>query len=66
MHDDLPGETVLSSPLLQPLRTLCEQNDHMKRVYGVEVLFIPLAVAGFVWNIIKVLEHCQILESKKD
>jgi hypothetical protein len=30
------------------------------------VLFIPLAVAGYVRNITKVLERCQILEWKKD
>ncbi len=30
------------------------------------MLFIPLAVTGYVWNITKVLECCQILEWKKD
>jgi hypothetical protein len=38
----------------------------MGPAYRVEVLFIPLAVTGYVWNITKVLERCQILESKKD
>jgi hypothetical protein len=32
----------------------------------VKVLFIPLAIKCYVWNITKVLERCQILEWNLD